>query len=99
MEAMDRPPPVLSDPDRSRIAWTRYRRLMRWMLLVAGIAIVLALIYLKMGGGVLTIHMIIATAAGVGFTVLLGTGLMLLVFLSSGSGHDADAGARHEDEE
>ncbi len=38
--------------------------------------------------------MLIATALGVGLTVLLGTGLMTLVFLSSSSGHD-DAAAPH----
>ena len=36
----------------------------------------------------LTIHMIIATTAGVGLSVMLGAALMGLVFLSSGSGHD-----------
>ncbi|MDB5689230.1 MAG: hypothetical protein JWL91_1106, partial [Sphingomonas bacterium] len=55
-------------------------------------------LYLRSGGGALTVHMIIATTAGVGLTVLLGTALMLLVFLSAGTGHDDDAGARHEDE-
>ena len=32
--------------------------------------------------------MIIATIAGVGFSVLLGTGLMGLVYFSNNSGHD-----------
>jgi hypothetical protein len=35
--------------------------------------------------------MVIATIAGVGFSVLLAAALMGLVFLSSGSGHDEDA--------
>ena len=39
-------------------------------------------------GDQLTIHMMIATAAGVGLSVMLGAALMGLVFLSSGSGHD-----------
>ena len=39
-------------------------------------------------GEALTIHMMIATAAGVGLSVMLGAALMGLVFLSSGSGHD-----------
>lgn len=34
------------------------------------------------------IHMIIATALGVFFTFMLGTALMGLLFLSSGTGHD-----------
>ena len=37
------------------------------------------------------IHMLIATGLGVFLTVLLGTGLMSLVFLSNSSGHDASA--------
>jgi cytochrome b len=98
MEAMQHHRPVLSDPARAAPAWDRFRRLMRWMALVAVAAVILALVYLRAGGGVLTVHMIIATTAGVGLTVLLGTALMLLVFLSHGTGHDAEAGARHEDE-
>ena len=35
--------------------------------------------------------MVIATIAGVGLTVLVGTGLMGLVFLSNRTGHDEDA--------
>ena len=37
----------------------------------------------------LHIHMLIATGLGVFLTVLLGTALMSLVFLSASSGHDA----------
>ena len=42
----------------------------------------LSLIYLKSFGDPVPIHMVIATIAGVGLTVLVGTGLMGLVFLS-----------------
>ena len=94
---MEHPRPGLSDVVTARIAWARYRRIMRWMLLVAALAVAAALSYLRAGGGPLPLHMIVATTLGVGLTVLLGTGLMMLVFLSSGSGHDEDAGARHED--
>ena len=94
---MQQPAPALSDPARARIAWSRYRRMMRWMALVALAAVAASLLYLRAGGGVLTVPMVIATSAGVGLTVLLGTGLMLLAFLSSGSGHDEDAAAPHED--
>jgi hypothetical protein len=37
--------------------------------------------------------MLIATALGIGLAVLLGIALMTLIFLSSSSGHDAEAGA------
>lgn len=81
----------LADPDYAAFAWGRYRRLMRWMALAGVGAALIALAYLWMSGAPLTIHLVAATVAGVFFTVLLGTGLMGLAFLSSGSGHDADA--------
>lgn len=62
---------------------------MRWMTLSSLVAVVLALIGLSINVGEdLTIHMMIATAAGIGGSVMLGAALMGLVFLSSGSGHD-----------
>lgn len=79
----------LDDNDTSKIAWTRYRRLMRGMAIISLVAVVGALSWLHlMMGEALTLHMMIATAAGVGLSVLLGAALMGLVFLSSGSGHD-----------
>ena len=36
-------------------------------------------------------HMLIATGVGILLTMLLGTGLMTLMFLSNRHGHDADA--------
>lgn len=82
-------PSPLDDPNNASNAWARYRRLMRWMSLSALVAVVLGLAGLRwsVGEGV-TIHMMIATAIGVGASVLLGAALMGLVFLSSGSGHD-----------
>ena len=61
------------------------------MVIAAVVAVLLALIYLKSSGGPVPIHMIIATIAGVGFSVLLGTGLMGLVYFSNNSGHDEGA--------
>ena len=79
----------LDREDTARIAWARYRRLMRGMAIVSLVAVVVALGWLRyVMGDALTIHMIIATAAGVGLSVLLASALMGLVFLSSGSGHD-----------
>jgi len=50
-----------------------------------------------MGAGEVHAPLIIATALGVGLTVLLGSGLMLLMFLSAESGHDEAATPRiHE---
>lgn len=79
----------LDNPTTAQIAWKRYRRLMRWMSMLSVTAVVVALAVLRwMMGTQLSIHMIIATAAGIGFSVLLAAALMGLVFLSSGSGHD-----------
>ncbi len=59
------------------------------MSVTSALAVVAALSWLSVEmGDDLTIHMMIATAAGVGLSVLLGAALMGLVFLSSGSGHD-----------
>lgn len=65
-----------------------FRKLMLWTGGAALAAIVGALIYLGMQEGEMPIHMIIATILGIGFTVLLGGGLMALVFLSANSGQD-----------
>ena len=81
---------------RTAEAWARYKRLMSWMAIAAVVAVLLALIYLKASGGPVPIHMMIATIAGVGFSVLLGTGLMGLVYFSNNSGHD-DAANRSDD--
>jgi hypothetical protein len=95
-EAMPSHDPVPTRPERAAVAWGRYKRLMSWMAIAALVAVLVALIYLKSDGREVPIHMMIATIAGVGFTVLLGTGLMGLVYFSNNSGHD-DAAARHED--
>ena len=77
--------------DEHASLWTRFRRIMGWMALAALVSVLLALLYLKSFGDPVPLHMQIATILGVGFTVLVGTGLMGLVFLSSRSGHDEDA--------
>ena len=94
MPRHDPTPPGL---ERTAQAWTRYKALMSWMVAAAVIAVLLALLYLKLAGVTFQIHMVIATIAGVFFTVLLGTGLMGLAYFSSHSGHD-DAATMSEDE-
>lgn len=64
---------------------------MRWMSLVAIAAAAAAVYFVARGESELRIHMLIATALGAGLSVLLGTALMTLTFLSSGSGHDDEA--------
>ncbi len=83
--------PAPPQPDRAALAWIRYKRMMRWMALAAALAVVAALFYLGSSGEPMPAQMVIATVAGVGLSVLLGTALMGLVFLSSSGGHDDNA--------
>ena len=78
----------LDDPENAAYAWARYRRIMR-LLMGVTIGIVLfamALIYIY--NGEVSVLFDIAVALGISFTMLLGGGLMGLVFLSNGTGHD-----------
>ena len=84
----------MTEHDPRAAAWRRFRSLMRWSALAALGAVLLALVYLKASGQPMPIHMVIATIAGVGFTVLLGAALMGLVFLSNASGHDESASGK-----
>ena len=88
--------PTPPSVQRTAEAWARYKKLMSWMVVAAIVAVLLALIYLKSSGQPLPIHMVIATIAGVGFSVLLGTGLIGLVYFSNHSGHD-DAASRSDE--
>ena len=103
MEAMPRhdPIPGRGKPDygRAAAAWARYWAIMRWMVLLSIVTVLLALIYLKRSGEPVPIQMVIATVAGVGLTMLVGTGLMGLIFLSSRSGMDDEAGRPGEEDE
>jgi peptidoglycan/LPS O-acetylase OafA/YrhL len=89
---------ALDDPQIAAIAWRRFRRIMTWMALVGAICVALALALLHIWTGPMPIHMIIATMIGVWTTFMLGTGLMALVFLSAGTGHDEQVIDRMKDE-
>jgi hypothetical protein len=75
----------------------RFWRIMRLMAVLAIVIAAIAVLLVARGDEGFHPHMLIATALGVGLTVLLGTGLMTLAFLSSKSGHDEQA--RHHDED
>jgi len=81
-------PSPLDDPGNARFAWARYRRIMRWMALVTVGVIAMVWAYLYAIFGLVSIHLYIASALGIGLTVMLTSALMGLVFLSSGTGHD-----------
>lgn len=64
-----------------------FRRMMKWIA-AAGVAMTIgALGYLWLFSA-LTLHMVVATVAGVFFSVLLGCGLFAAAFFSSKSGYD-----------
>ena len=75
-----------------------FRRIMRWLALFAVAVAALAVAIVAHGDSGLHIHMLIATALGVGLTVLLATALMTLAFLSSKSGHDDRAAHVYEED-
>ena len=85
-----------ADPERAVAAWDHYRRTTGWMAALAAICAVLSLLYLHQTGETLRLHLVIATILGVGLTMLVGTALMGLVFYSSRSGHDDEAGGGDE---
>jgi hypothetical protein len=78
----------LEDPANAAHAWARYRLIMKWLLAVTVITVGVAIGLLFAFNGMISVHFYIAVALGISFTMLLGGGLMGLVFLSSGTGHD-----------
>ena len=75
----------------------RFRRILRLLALLSIVIAAIAVILVARGDPTIHVHMLIATALGIGLTVLLGTGLMTLVFLSSSSGHDEEATHYHQE--
>lgn len=92
---MPQPDPVPS-PRHSLLR--RFRRIMHWLALFSIVIAAIAVLLVARGDDTASVHMLIATALGAGLTVLLGTGLMALSFLSSSSGHDEQARHIKEDE-
>lgn len=78
----------LDDPETAAYAWARYRQIMRILMMVTIATVVIALAVLFFFNGAISVHFYIAVALGISFTMLLGGGLMGLVFLSNGTGHD-----------
>jgi hypothetical protein len=69
----------------------QFLKIMRWGALFSLAIAAMAVVLVAQGDNTIHIHMLIATALGVGLTVLLGIALMTLVFLSNRMGQDADA--------
>ena len=88
---MPDPDPI---PDQRHSTMRRFWRIFRLLALLSIAIAVIAVFIVARGDSGVHVHMLIATALGVGLTVLLGTGLMTLTFLSSSSGHDDQAAPR-----
>ena len=81
-------PRGLSDPDYAAFAWGRFRRILRWMAVLAAVFIAGAIVVLDKVYGPLGWVAILAVIGGAGGSIMLAAVLMGLVFLSSGTGHD-----------
>jgi hypothetical protein len=94
---MPQPNPL---PSPRRSAMRRFWRIFGLLALLSIVVAAIAVLLVTRGAGEVHASLIIATALGVGFTVLLGTSLMTLVFISNSSGHDEAAGGiREKDKE
>lgn len=80
--------PDLDNPDHARLAWARYRRIFGIVAGVAMVSAIVAIVALYIAIGEFQLHASIAMAIGIGLSVLLGGGLMGLIFMSSGTGYD-----------
>jgi uncharacterized membrane protein len=76
----------------------RFWRIFRLLALLSVIIAAIGVVLVTRGENQVRASVIIATALAIGLTVLLGTALMTLVFLSSSSGHDDEATPRIHDE-
>ena len=84
--------------DRQQAA-AEFRRIMKWIILIAVLMVIGALAYIA-STGELTANLVMATILGVFFSVLLGCGLFAAAFFSDKSGHDQridDATKSHRD--
>jgi hypothetical protein len=69
----------------------RFWRIFRLLALLSIVIAAIAVVLVTWGEGEVHASLIVATALGIGFTVLLGTALMTLIFISNSSGHDEQA--------
>ena len=83
-------------PSPRHATMRRFWRIFRLLAVLSIVIAAIGVLLVTRGGGEVHASLIIATAVGVGLTVLVGTSLMSLVFLSNSSGHDEAVGGTHE---
>ena len=93
---MARPSP-LDDPESAAFAWARFKRIMRIMSAITAVVVIASLVFLWATVGNVSLHFYIATALGIGQSMLLMSALMGLVFMSNGTGHDDSVTDAHDD--
>ncbi len=86
---MAEPTHALDDPAYAAQAWRRFRRILGWMAVISLVTALISEAALYWAMGELQLVTAIATFLGVFLTMMTAAGLMGLMFLSSGSGHDA----------
>ena len=85
-------------PPQRNALMRRFWRIFRLLAALSAVVAAIAVLFVTQGERT-PIHVIIATALGAGLTVLLGTALMTLVFLSAESGYDEPPRIEEESEE
>ena len=88
------PDPVPSPRNSTK---QRFWRIFRLLALLSVVVAAIAVVLVTRGAGEVHASLIIATGLGVGLTVLVGSGLMALTFISNSSGHDEAAAHFHEE--
>ena len=83
-------------PSPAKSTKLRFLRIFRLLALLSFIVAAIAVLLVTRGDGVVHASLIIATGLGVFFTMLLGTSLMTLVFVSAESGHDEAVSGTHD---
>ena len=74
-------------PNERQAALAEFKRIMKWIAVIAVLMVAGALTYLYFTSSLDT-NTVIATTLGVFFSVLLGCGLFAAAFFSSKSGYD-----------
>jgi len=92
---MPKPDPLPGPPHS---LMQRFWRIFRLLAVLSAVVAAIAVVIVTSGEGEVHASLIIATALGVGLSMLLGAALMTLVFLSSSSGHDEQAAPKIRDE-
>ncbi|MFL6722093.1 MAG: hypothetical protein ACJ8FT_09875 [Sphingomonas sp.] len=93
---MPQPDPV---PNPRQSMMVRFWRVFRLLALLSIIIAAIGVVLVTRGEGEVHASLIIATALGIGLTVLLGSALMALMFVSSSSGHDEAASGSHQEDQ